>query len=80
MNTVTPSARMDFLAEIGKELDRAYQKHGSEPWSRHEFYAVILEEFDELWEAIKADESDERIKAELIQVAAMCFRFWETSL
>lgn len=64
---------------IAKELDRAYSKHGRDPWSRHEFYAILLEEVDELWEAIKKDESPERVKAELTQVAAMCFRYWETS-
>lgn len=71
-------ARAQLFARIGAELDRAYAKHGREPWSRHEFYAVLLEEVDELWDAIKANESDDRVLAELVQVAAMCFRYNET--
>lgn len=63
---------------IRAELDRAYAKHGREPWGRHEFYAILLEEVEELWEAIRHDEPQERVIAELTQVAAMCFRYYET--
>lgn len=79
MNTITaPVDRVMFMNRILAELDRAYRKHGAEPWSRHEFYAVLLEEVDELWEAIKSDAPDERITEEMTQVAAMCFRYAET--
>ena len=47
--------------------------------SPHEGYAVIKEELDELWEAIRLKQSnpkrDARIRAEAIQVAAMGLRF-----
>ena len=46
--------------------------------SNHEGYAVIKEEIDELWDAIKKEKGvrgNEQIKHELIQVAAMAIRF-----
>jgi NTP pyrophosphatase (non-canonical NTP hydrolase) len=78
MSPLAPTARFQFLGDMGAELDRAYAKHGSAPWGRHEMYAILLEEVDELWDAIKANESDERVYAELVQVAAMCLRYAET--
>lgn len=63
---------------VRDELGRAYRKHGREPWGRHEFYAILLEEVEELWDAIKSDEPQERVVSELVQVAAMCFRYAET--
>lgn len=70
--------REELMADIASELDHAYAKHGSEQWGRHEFYAILLEEVDELWDAIKGDLSQEEVEAELRQVAAMCFRYYET--
>ena len=70
--------RRRFFQRIEKELDYAYEKHGTEPWSRHEFFAILLEEVDELWDDIKSDESLETLIKELVQVAAMCFRYAET--
>lgn len=66
------------INSISDELDRAYAKHGCQPWGRHEFYAILKEEVDELWDSIKADEPQERVYAEAIQVAAMVFRYIET--
>lgn len=63
---------------IRSELDHAYKKHGREPWGRHEFYAILLEEVEELWQAIKSDAPQEEVLKELRQVAAMCFRYYET--
>ena len=44
----------------------------------HEGYAVLLEEMDELWEAVKMNQSDSqrviRITDEAMQVAAMAMR------
>lgn len=74
-----PLGRRDDLYEkIQAELDHAYEKHGRNQWGRHEFYAILLEEVDELWDAVKADEPQERVYEELKQVAAMCFRYYET--
>lgn len=70
--------RMDFMERITNEVDRAYEKHGDAQWGRHEFYGVILEEFDEMWDAIKDDEPQGRVIEELVQVAAMCLRYYET--
>jgi hypothetical protein len=75
----TESARREAIVDcIAVELCRAYKKHGRAPWSRHEFYGVILEEFEEMWDDIKADAPDEKLDKEIIQVAAMCIRFLET--
>lgn len=69
----------DVLVEkISAELERAYAKHGKEAWGRHEFYGVLKEEVDELWDAIKSDAPQDVLIAELVQVAAMCFRYFET--
>ena len=72
----TPRAAL--MAAIAGELDHAYAKHGRDPWGRHEFYAILLEEVEELWAEIKADAPSEKVLAELRQVAAMCFRYAET--
>lgn len=71
-------ARKAFTDMVVNELDRAYAKHGSEPWSRHEFYAVLLEEVDELWDDIKADKPLDLVLKELVQVAAVCLRYAES--
>lgn len=78
MSPLAPTARFQFLGDMADELDRAYAKHGCAPWSRHEMYAILLEEVDELWDAVKANEPDARVYAELVQVAAMCLRYAET--
>jgi len=41
----------------------------------HEGYAVILEELDELWEAIKSNRPIEIIRQEAVRIAAMALRF-----
>lgn len=70
--------REAVIREIAAELDRAYAKHGREQWGRHEFYGIIREEFDEMWGDIKADADQETLRKEIVQVAAMCFRYLET--
>lgn len=70
--------RGELFRAIATELDHAYEKHGREPWGRHEFFAILLEEVDELKESIWRDEPIEAVLAELRQVAAMCFRYAET--
>lgn len=67
-----------ILRLIGEELDRAYEKHGADQWGRHEFYAILQEEVDELWDAIKGDEPLARVRREAVQVAAMVVRYLET--
>lgn len=63
---------------VANELERAYAKHGREQWGRHEFYAILKEEVDELWDDIKADAPQDKLRHEAIQVAAMVFRYLET--
>lgn len=75
---IDPAARADFLARIVSEVDRAYTKHGDLQWGRHEFYGIIAEEFDEMWDDIKSDAPQESVEKELVQVAAMCLRYFET--
>ena len=67
-----------FFKLMQDEIDRAYAKHGTELWGRHEFYGILKEEVDELWDDIKKDAPSSELKAELIQVAAMCLRYFET--
>jgi hypothetical protein len=70
--------REDILADVVVELERAYAKHGRLQWGRHEFYAILKEEFDEVWDATKADEPQERVEEEIIQMMAVCLRYLET--
>lgn len=70
--------RVELIDAVYAELDRAYAKHGREQWGRHEFYGILTEEYRELEEAIFTDAPQERVIAELVQVAAMCFRYFET--
>ena len=70
--------RSSFFKIIENELDRAYTKHGDDQWSRHEFYAIMLEEVEECWADVMKNASQEQLMAEVAQVAAMCFRYAET--
>jgi NTP pyrophosphatase (non-canonical NTP hydrolase) len=59
-----------ILAELG-EAKRKYPDPHNSP---HESYAILLEELDEVWDAIKANDG-EQTRAEMIQVAAGAIRF-----
>jgi len=62
----------DFLEEVNYEVYRARLNHPIGLQTRHEAYAVILEELDEFWKEVKKQEpSAENMRNELIQVAAM---------
>lgn len=78
MIEVEAQRRRDLYERIDSEIAHAYAKHGSAKWGRHEFYGVLKEEFDELWDAIKSDEPQHRVIAELVQVAAVCVRYFES--
>lgn len=63
------------LALVKEELECATLKFGCFG-SCHEGYAIIKEELDELWEAIKDKKADHaHIAREAQQVAAMAIRF-----
>ena len=70
--------RQHFFIFVNDEVERAYAKHGKDSWGRHEFYGVIKEEVDEMWDDIKADAPQDQLTKEIIQVAAMCLRYLET--
>jgi NTP pyrophosphatase (non-canonical NTP hydrolase) len=63
------------IQEIDAELDRAKSKHTRNFNSTHEGYAVLAEEVDELWDEVKKNGNQERLREEAIQVAAMAIRF-----
>jgi hypothetical protein len=69
--------RGEIAAEIALEATRAAEIHP--PFhSKHEGYAGILEELDELWDEIKKKHSDKSaMRIEAIQVGAMALRFIE---
>ncbi len=66
-----------LLGKITGEFKRANAKYPRFA-SRHEGYAILKEEVDELWEEIKRkpEATDmNKVKEEAIQVAAMALRF-----
>ena len=65
-----------FLQDVEDEVEKAGEKHAPMN-SLHGGYAVLLEEFDELWDQVKLKRSErdpENICLELIQIAAMAAR------
>jgi hypothetical protein len=72
--------RDKILRAISNELDLARLKFPIALSSNHEGYAVILEELDELWDAVKKSKSSKansEMRGECIQIAAMAIRFIE---
>ncbi len=63
-----------ILEEVKEESARAHEKYGKFK-SKHEAYAVLMEESEELWETIRKKQPDSRTREEAIQVAAavVCF-------
>jgi len=67
----------ESLKQIEIEFLRASDLY-SDLHSNHEAYAVIKEEIDELWDAIKKNKGtkgDKQIRHELIQIGAMVVRY-----
>lgn len=63
----------ELIPLVTKEMQWAYEKHG--PYhNAHEQYAVMQEEVDEWWQAVKGNYSDSALY-ELIQVAAVALRY-----
>jgi transcriptional regulator with XRE-family HTH domain len=73
-NITIGSAPNAICAELLDEVVRARMKHPKSLNSPHEGYAVLQEEMEELWDAIKQDDFGSA-RAELIQVGAMAIRF-----
>lgn len=78
--TTFEPARRAALAAVEAEVKRSYIVHGIPLWGRHEAWAIIKEELDEVWDAVKADDPPESLLKELIQTAAMCIRYIETDI
>lgn len=73
-----------FADRVSEELAKARAKH-SDMNSPHEAYAVILEELDEFWDLVKADDHQHsdgktRMINELVQIGAMAQRAAEDVL
>ena len=65
--------RFDALQDISNEADRVCEKYP--PFnSAHEGYAVLLEEMDEMWDAIKQNNTRHALD-EAVQVGAVALRF-----
>ena len=59
------------LGMVEVEIFRARKKHDP-MYSTHEGYATILEELDELWDLVKADNArSSAARSEALQIAAM---------
>lgn len=76
MEAVDWNSRNAQVAAVMEELQKA-ERHGKEFASLHEGYAVILEELDEVWDITRQKRryrSEEDLRKEFIQLAAMCFK------
>jgi NTP pyrophosphatase (non-canonical NTP hydrolase) len=62
------------MLDIADEYKKATSKFGVFH-NTHEGYAILKEEVDELWDAIKTNAPQAEIRKEAIQVAAMAIRF-----
>lgn len=78
MNNDYNSSVETAFSEIKYEINKAKEKHGDNNFnSRHEAYAVILEEVDELWEEFKKNTKNFDpllARKEAVQVGAMIVR------
>lgn len=68
-----PEHISQIMLEVECELNRATHKFGNFA-SHHEGYAILKEEVDELWDAVKANDH-QHAREEAVQVAAMAIRF-----
>ena len=63
-----------LLLDIAEEYESASKRYPKFA-TRHDGYAVILEELDEVWDAIKTNQLNAVLEPELKQVGAMILRF-----
>ena len=68
------SERDEVLDDIAKTLDKARGKHRVDIHSRHEGYAVVLEELDEVKECVWHDSNVIDLYREILHTAAMLVR------
>lgn len=79
ITTKKPRRNIELRLEVEDELENAYNLFGYKPWSRHEFYAILLEELEELWEGIKNDGTSAGIRQEMIQIVAVVYRYGDVN-
>jgi hypothetical protein len=61
------------FAFLHERFQAKLEKHGNNCWhGRHECIGIILEEFDELREALRDDINKEHFEYELMDVALSC--------
>lgn len=73
----TNSVDDEFCLKVVNECQRAIEKHGHFS-SSHEALAVIWEEFEELKDEVFKQKADKlNLRTELVQIAAMCRRFYQ---
>ena len=63
----------EAIIAIIQEFQSATEKFGTFH-NTHEGYAVLKEEVDELWDSVKANDTENALK-EAVQVGAMALRF-----
>lgn len=73
LKRIDPEKLAQALADVKEEVLRSTNKHRLFA-STHEAYAVMLEELEELWTEIKANQFD-NAKREATQLAAMAVKF-----
>lgn len=70
---------VDLVMEVNDEVLRAQGIHAP-MHSPHEAHSIILEEVEEFWDEVKAfnlpkgRDTRPKMRAELVQIAAMCIR------
>jgi hypothetical protein len=64
-----------IVRAVAQEVMRARAKHPTPFHGAHDGYAKLLEEFDELWDEVKADAPIDKMHHEAVHVAAMAVRF-----
>ena len=75
MDTIKYERLYDAFDEIIKEMQSAKAKWPGDFKNTHEAYAVIKEEFDELWDEIrKKNPAKEQLRHEAVQTSAMLMR------
>ena len=70
---IPPEDLAPIFETVSIEIGRATRMHGTFV-TFHHGHSVILEELDEMWDAIKANDPEQAIK-EAHEVAAMAIRF-----
>lgn len=70
------AAWADALDDVGDELARGMKKFPENKHSAHHAHSVIREEFEELWEHVRADTgASPEARKEAVQLAAMAVRY-----